>query len=138
MSDFNDTDYIVAQTEDIMVSAYPEQLDSEDNRFELWAYCLRIENNSDERIRLLRKDFCITDSYGNNHYELGEGFDGELPDVEAGEYFEYEDTAVIDGRAAVLYGYCIAQKADGTIFKIALPLMQLSTANPHPNKFALN
>lgn len=138
MPDFHETDYSVAQTEDIMVSAYPEQLDSDDNRFELWAYCLRIENNSGERIRLLRKDFCITDSYGNNHYELSEGFNGELPDVETGEYFEYEDTAVIDGRAAVLYGHCIAQKADGTLLKIALPLMQLSTANPRPNKFALN
>ncbi|MBR1825614.1 MAG: ApaG domain [Alphaproteobacteria bacterium] len=138
MPNFNETDFLVAQTDDIMVSAYPEQLDCADNNFELWAYCLRIENNSDERIRILRKDFCITDSYGNNHYELSEGFNGELPDVEAGEYFEYDDTAVIKGRAAVLYGFCIAQKEDGTIFKIALPLMQLSTANPRPDKYALN
>ncbi|MBQ9272067.1 MAG: ApaG domain [Alphaproteobacteria bacterium] len=136
MQNLNETDYNVAQTENIVVSAYPELLDSDDKRYELWAYCLRIENNSAERIRLLQKDFCITDSLGHTQYILGSGFNGELPDVEANEYFEYEDTAVISGRAAVLYGHCLAQKADGTMFKIALPIMQLSTPNPRKNRFA--
>lgn len=138
MSDSDNFDYSVIQTGDVMVSAYPEQLDCDDARRELWAYCLRIENNSDQRIRLLRRNFCITDSFGKNHYDMGEGFAGELPDLEPGECFEFEDTAVVDGRAAVLYGSCVACKEDGTVFNIDIPLMQLSTANPLPSKFLLN
>ena len=138
MADTDNFDFSVIQTGDVMVSAYPEQLDCDDERRELWAYCLRIENNLDQCIRLLRRNFCITDSFGQNHYDLGEGFDGELPDLEPGECFEFEDTAIIDGRAAVLYGSCIARKADGTVFHIDIPLMQLSTANPLPSRFSIN
>ena len=138
MADTDNFDFSVIQTGDVMVSAYPEQLDCDDERRELWAYCLRIENNSDQCIRLLRRNFCITDSFGQNHYDLGEGFDGELPDLEPGECFEFEDTAIIDGRAAVLYGSCIARKADGTVFHIDIPRMQLSTANPLPSRFSIN
>ena len=138
MSDFEDTDFSFVQSGDFLVSAYPEQLDCDDNRRELWAYCLRIENNSGERIRLLRRDFCLTDSLGQNHYDLSEGFNGELPDLEPGECFEFEDTAVVDGRAAVLYGCCVAQNESGETIRIDIPLMQLSVAHPRPNKFALN
>ncbi|MBR6355614.1 MAG: ApaG domain [Alphaproteobacteria bacterium] len=138
MSDFEDVDFSFVQSGDFLVSAYPEQLDCDDNRRELWAYCLRIENNSSQKIRLLRRDFCITDSLGQNHYDLSEGFNGELPDLEPGEYFEFEDTAVIDGRAAVLYGSCVAQNESGETIRIDIPLMQLSVANPRPNKFAIN
>lgn len=121
-------DFAVAQTGDIMVSAYQEIVDAElSNKLRLCAYCLRIENNSAERIRLLKKDFCITDSTGKNYFESGYGFHGELPDLEAGECYEFEDTIVISGAAAVLYGTCVAQTAMGDEFKIKLPLMQLAS-----------
>ena len=127
MLDNNDTDYFLEHTGDIVVEAYPEQLDCENSGRELWAFCLRIENNSDKRICLIKQNFCITDSYGNNQYYSTQGFNGELPDLEPGEYFEYEDTATFEGNAAVLYGFCEAVNSDGTPLKIKLPLMQLST-----------
>ena len=128
MFENNEADYYSEQTGDIAVEAYPEQLDSENPGRELWAYCLRIENNSDKRICLVKKNFCITDSSGHNQYDSNIGFHGELPDLEPGEYFEYEDTATFEGNAAVLYGFCEAVDANGASLKIKLPLMQLSTA----------
>lgn len=128
MFENNDTDYFLENTGDIAVEAYPEQMDYENSGRELWAYCLRIENNSDKRICLIRKNFCITDSYGHNQYDSSIGFHGELPDLEPGEYFEYEDTATFEGNAAVLYGFCEAVDSEGIALKIKLPLMQLSTA----------
>ena len=138
LEEFENIDLSFVQSGDFLVSAYPEQLDCDDNQHELWAYCLRIENNSKQKIRLLRRDFCLTDSLGQNHYDLTEGFNGELPNLEPGEYFEFEDTAIIEGRAAVLYGCCVAQNEQGELLTIDIPLMQLSNANPRPNKFALN
>lgn len=124
----NNFDYSTMQTGDIIVSACQELLEENESRQELWGYVLRIENNSDERIRLLAKDLCITDEKGNSRYLPSLGFNGELPDLEPGECFEFEDTAQLDGAAAVLYGYCKALTTKGKEFKIKLPVLSLSSS----------
>lgn len=113
---------------EIIVSAYREQLDSDDMSQKLWGFCLRIENNSSQRIRLLRKNLCITDDAGRNFHDSSYGFHGELPDLEPGECFEFEDTAITGSRDALLYGNCVACTEDGDEFKIKLPLIPLLSA----------
>jgi len=125
MLDWEDEEELTEKTDDITVCAYKEQLDSDDERLSLWGYCLRIENNSNQRIRLLKKDFCLTDSAGNNVYDLSDGFNGELPDLEPGECFEYEDTATVNCDT-VLYGACVAQTEAGKRLNIKLPVLQLT------------
>ena len=122
----DNSDVVTAQTGDIFVSAFQEPLEADGEHRQLWGYCLRIENNSDERIRLLKKDFCITDSNGHNYFANEYGFHGELPDLEPGEYFEFEDTIFLQAQAAVLYGACVAQTSDGREIKIKLPVMPLT------------
>lgn len=123
----DDMESAMAQTGDIFVSAFQEQLDADDvNNSYLWAFCLRVENNSEKKIRLLKKDFCITDNCGHSYFINGEGFHGELPDLEPGECFEFEDTIGLNSAAAVLYGTCAAQAVDGTEIKIKLPIVQLA------------
>ena len=123
----NDFDYSTTQTGDIVVSACRELLEKNDAKQELWGYVLRIENNSNERIRLTSKDVCITDEKGNNRYMPSFGFNGELPDLEPGECFEFEDTAQSDGTS-VLYGYCKALTTKGKELKIKLPVLNLSSS----------
>lgn len=127
MLEFENFDYVTAQTGDIMVSAFQEKLDETDDNHALWGYCLRIENNSDQRIRLLKKDLCVTNDKGDRKYDLSFGFHGEIPDLEPGEVFEFEDTAFIEGNAAVLYGSCLAATADGSEFSIKLPIVPLNS-----------
>jgi len=127
MSEADYTDCFVAQSGDFAVFAYPELLDGAETANELWAYCLRVENNSNKKIKLLKRDFCITDCFGQNFFDSGCGFHGELPDLEPGEYFDFEDTAIIRGKAAVLYGSCLAEDEEGKCFKIKLPIMQLNS-----------
>ena len=123
--------------EDIIVSAYRQQLETDDRCGCLWGYCLRIENNSAHRIRLLRKDLCITDDCGKNFHDMSYGFNGELPDLEPGECFEFEDTALINAFAAVLYGSCVACTPDGREFKINLPLIPLLAAKSKADRRTL-
>lgn len=122
----DNSDVVTAQTGDIFVSAFQEPLEVDEKHNQLWGYCLRIENNSEEKIRLLKKDFCITDNNGHNYFDNGYGFHSELPDLEPGECFEFEDTVFLKAQAAVLYGTCVAQAADGRKLKIKLPVMQLT------------
>lgn len=123
----NDFDYSTTQTGDIIVSACQELLEKNETKQELWGYVLRIENNSNERIRLTSKDVCITDEKGNNRYMPSFGFNGELPDLEPGECFEFEDTAQSYG-SSVLYGYCKALTTKGKELKIKLPVLNLSSS----------
>lgn len=111
--------------EGIVVSAYQEQLDTDAGNSSLWGYCLRIENNSAQKIRLLKKNLRITDSNGKSTYDLSYGFHGELPDLEPGECFEFDDTTTINAREAVLYGTCTACNEQGNEFEIKLPLIAL-------------
>lgn len=120
MPNLNEANYISAESEDFLVTAYPEHL-TDDGQRNLWGYCLRIENNSEQKISLIRKDFCITDSNGDNHYDFSQGFHGEIPDLAPGEYFDFEDTALIDAESAVLYGNCYAVGKDGQQFCIKIP-----------------
>ena len=137
MFDTSDLTCAATGNEDIIVSAYRQQLDSDDCRHRLWGYCLRIENNSAQRIRLLRKDLCVTDNNGKNFHDMSYGFHGELPDLEPGECFEFEDTALIDAAEAVLYGSCLACTADGREFKINLPLIPLLSAKSNADFYSL-
>lgn len=121
-------DYSTMQTGDIVVSACQELLEQNEAQQELWGYVLRIENNSNERIRLVTKNLCITDAAGNCHHQPDFGFNGELPDLEPGECFEYEDTAQLNGTAAVIYGYCKAITTKGKELNIKLPILNLSSS----------
>lgn len=122
-------DCFVAQTGNIKVFAYPELLDEDSQSRQLWVYCLRIENNSDEQITLMQKKLCLTDEHGNNFYDYSTGFNGELPDLQPGEYFEYEETAQTNGISSVLYGFCSAITSKGKKLEINIPVMNLSTAS---------
>ena len=123
--------------EGIVISAYHEQLDTDENSGSLWGYCLRIENNSSQKIRLLKKNLCITDCTGQSSYDMSYGFHGQLPDLEPGECFEFDDTTTIKTGEAVLYGSCIACNEQGDEFEIKLPLMALlaEQTNAVPSAF---
>lgn len=135
---FNEDITYSAVTGDFQISAVPEILDSADCNRVLLAYCLRIENNSDKPICLLKRNFCITDNHGRNYYDCGQGFHNELPDLQPGEYYEFEDTAVIEGQAAVLYGYCTAVDSDGKETRIKLPFISLNLSAEKSGKISDN
>lgn len=121
----NDNDWFVSNTGNISVFASQELIDG-DSQHKLWGCLLRIENNSDEPITLLKKNFCLTDEKGENYYDYSDGFNGELPDLQPGEYFEYEQTAATNGLSAIFYGFCSAVTAKGKQLKINLPIIDLS------------
>lgn len=119
-----DFDFISAQNDDVSVSAYPS--DGE-NGGRVWTYCMRVENNSGEPITLVKKELCATDENGRTNVSSEIGFNGELPDLNVGEYFEFEDNVQICGNSLAVYGYCTAVTAKGKELKIKLPVISLSS-----------
>ena len=119
-------DYVTTQTDNIVISACQAFLEDDDAQNGACGYYLRIENNSDDRIQILGKDFNITDDKGNNFYDNSEGFKGEIPELEPGEYFEIATSAPLSAAQAVLYGTCkIIKEKYNQIQNIKIPAVTL-------------
>lgn len=118
-------DLTTLQTDGIVVSAGPVLVDEEaENRY-MWGYYLCIENNTAKKIRLLGKDWNITDDCGNRYNDSSLGFKGELPELEPGEYFEYTSYAPLKAENAVFYGSCKVQ-TNGQNKVVKIPTFSLS------------
>ena len=124
-------DLVSLQTDGIVVSAgsVPMEAEEAENRY-MWGYYLCIENNSSQKIRLVGKDWNITDDRGNLYHDSSAGFKGEMPELEPGEYFEYTSYAPLKAQNAVFYGSCKVE-AEGTsgAKNIRVPTFSLSMGN---------
>lgn len=118
-------EFCVSQTDGIVVSACPVLVDEKPASHFLWGYYLCIENNTDDKIQLLGKDWSITDDEGNRYNDSSAGFKGELPELEPGEYFEFTSEAPLNSPNAVFYG-CCKVLAHGQTKNIRIPTFSLS------------
>ena len=126
-------DLVTLQTDGIVVSAGPVLVDEEaENRY-MWGYYLCIENNTAKKIRLVGKDWNITDDLGNRFNDSSVGFKGELPELEPGEYFEDTSYAPLQAKNAVFYGSCKVQ-TDGISRNVKVPTFSLSARGGLKNR----
>lgn len=120
-------DYVTYQYDGITISACQSLIDEDG----VCGYYLKIENDSSEKIQLIGKDFKITDSKGNLYTDLSMGFKGELPELEPGEYFEFENKACFHDCSAVLYGSCrIIRSNKKQTQDIKIPALELFLNEP--------
>lgn len=130
-------DRTATEHDDVVITAASELVDAvvgaAESRF-VWGYYFCIENNSDEKITLLGKDWNITDERGNCFSDESEGFSGEIPELEPGEYFEFSATAPLTAANAVFYGSCKILKAGRKIVEsIKLPVLEFNAAGASPS-----
>ncbi len=121
-------DLVTVKTDGIVVSAGSVLVDREEleNNY-IWGCYFCIENNSERKIRLLGKNWNITDEKGNNYNDSSAGFKGELPELEPGEVFEFTSYAPLKSENAVFYGSCKIDAGDcGKVRDIKMPTFNLS------------
>ncbi len=99
---------IVTEDGDVTITAGSELVEASHHAGQefLWGYYFCIENNSDQKITLLGKNWNITDDSGRCFCDDSDGFSGEIPELEPGEYFEFSATAPLKAAHAVFYGSC--------------------------------
>ena len=117
-------DLTCIQTDGIVVSAGSVLLDEEENRY-MWGYYLCIENNTASRVKLIGKDWNITDESGRSYHDSSYGFKGEIPELDPGEYFEYTSYAPLKTQNAVFYGSCNIE-TEGKRRSVKVPTFSLS------------
>ena len=118
---------IILESDDVIITAGTELVDAHTENGFLWGYYFCIENNSDEKITLVGKNWNITDELGNRFFDNTEGFKGEIPEIEPGEFFEFSSTAPLKAANAVFHGSCRIMK-NKVVEDIKMPILQFNAS----------
>ncbi len=117
-----------ATTETVRVTVRPVYLDDKSDvlarRF-VFAYFVRIENHGPDAVRLLRRQWTITDADGLVQHVDGEGVVGLQPTIEPGDGHEYHSFCVLATFEGTMEGVYEMERADGAALDAQIPLFHL-------------
>jgi len=105
-----------------------EQSSPTENQF-VWAYRVRIENNGDQTVQLLRRHWRITDALGTIHEVKGPGVVGEQPILRPGDSYEYTSGTPLTTPSGIMCGTYQMENDEGEHFDIVIPAFSLDS--PH-------
>jgi ApaG protein len=115
-------------TQDVDITVWPEFIDSKLNPIEnlfIWAYHVRIQNKSNETIKLLSRYWRIVDANGIIQEVSGEGVIGEQPKILPQASYQYSSGVHLQSPSGIMMGHYQMQKDDGTIFNAKIPHFSL-------------
>jgi len=95
----------------------------------VWAYKVRIENQSPETVQLKRRHWRITDARGRVQEVQGAGVVGEQPVLQPGDSFEYTSGTPLPTSSGIMDGSYQMESAEGEAFDVAIPAFSLDS--PH-------
>lgn len=119
-------------TAGITVEVEPQFLEEQSSPADghyVWAYSVRIANNSAGPVQLLSRHWRITDALGRTQEVRGPGVVGEQPRIAPGEAFEYASGAPLTTASGMMVGSYELVGADGRRFEVAVPAFSLDS--PH-------
>lgn len=102
----------------------PEQSDAVLDRY-VFAYRIRIHNQSGITVQLTRRHWIIAEGDGSTREVEGEGVVGEQPVMAPGESHEYMSGAILQGPVGSMHGTYEMKREDGSTFQAAIPRFTL-------------
>ena len=91
----------------------------------LWAYTVKIKNNSTDTIKLVSRHWKIFDSNGSFREVKGKGVVGEQPIIQPGDEFEYTSGTPLKTTSGLMHGSYVMQSFDGEEFEVKIPPFSL-------------
>ena len=119
-----------ATTRSIRVTVETVFLDDQsapDEDHYVWAYQVKIENDSMEPVQLLNRHWRITDARGQQQEVQGEGVVGEQPTLKPGEAFEYTSGTPLATPSGIMFGSYEMETKTGERFDIDIPAFSLDS-----------
>lgn len=117
-----------ATTENITITVRPIYLDGQSDaivrRF-VFAYFIRIENNGQEPVRLLRRHWFIRNAADEVREVEGEGVVGQQPTIRPGQGHEYNSYCVLETFEGTMEGTYLMRRPNGEQFYVAVPRFTL-------------
>lgn len=103
-------------------TAYLKEESSPRHEHFVFAYQVRIHNESPYRVKLMSRKWFITDGLGRKRMVAGEGVVGKQPELGPGESHEYVSGCNFETPVGKMEGfYYMVREADGTELKIRIP-----------------
>lgn len=121
-----------AVTKGVRVCVTPHYLEDQSSPGDghyVWAYSVRIANESDRVVQLKNRHWRITDANGVSQEVRGPGVVGEQPTLAPGEIFEYTSGTPLSTPSGIMVGSYEMEAADGALFDVAVPAFSLDS--PH-------
>jgi ApaG protein len=91
-----------------------------------WVYHIRIENGSDETVKLLTRHWRITDGNGSVSLVEGDGVVGEQPVLRPGESHDYVSGCPLTTPTGSMTGHYTFRREDGSALDAAIPFFPLA------------
>jgi ApaG protein len=117
-----------ATTERITISVRPIYLDGQSDvigkKF-VFAYFIRIENNSTQPVQLLRRHWFIRNAVDALREVEGEGVVGQQPVIQPGKAHEYNSYCVLDTFEGNMEGTYLMRRPNGELFYVVVPRFTL-------------
>ena len=88
----------------VVRSAFVPERSAPDQNHYFFAYRVRISNEGDETVRLVSREWIITDADGKVEQVNGPGVVGEQPTLEPGEHFEYTSFCPLPTAIGSMHG----------------------------------
>ena len=101
----------------------PEQ--SDPGNF-VFAYTIRISNESEATVQLRTRHWIITDAKGGLREVRGDGVVGAQPTLGPGKDFEYTSGCVLATPRGTMHGTYVMERADGSELTVEIPLFVLA------------
>ena len=87
----------------------------------MFAYKVRIHNQSQKTVQLLRRHWIITDAFGEVEHVRGEGVIGKQPILHPNEAHEYISGCPLATSMGSMKGSYQMQDETGTLFDVGIP-----------------
>ncbi|HTY37642.1 MAG TPA: Co2+/Mg2+ efflux protein ApaG [Bacteroidota bacterium] len=117
-----------ATTEGIRITVRPVFLDGQSDAMQrkfIFAYFIRIENNSTQSVQLLRRHWFISHSSGRIEEVEGEGVVGKQPTIRPGDFHEYNSYCILETLEGSMEGTYLMQRESGELFRVTIPKFTL-------------
>jgi ApaG protein len=121
-----------ATTNGITITVHPVYLDGQSdmvNRKFVFAYFVRISNNSAETVRLVRRHWMIIDANGQVKHVEGEGVVGQQPVISPGQSHDYNSFSVLETFEGSMEGSYVMRLPSGEEFQAVIPRFSLRAAS---------
>jgi ApaG protein len=117
-----------ATTYEIEVTVEPfylaDRSEPEEHHY-VWGYRVTIANHSERFVRLLSRNWTITDANGKVEEVQGPGVVGEQPELNPGDSFQYTSGCPLETPSGIMVGRYTMQDADGQLFDVQIPAFSL-------------
>lgn len=116
-------------THNIKIEVSPSFIEEQSDpqrSFYFFAYKVKISNEGDKRVQLLRRQWIIVDGEGKTEEVEGAGVVGLQPKVEPGQAFEYSSFCPLQTPTGSMRGRYLFVDASGQEFWVDVPEFILS------------